>query len=98
MLKFAFLIMGNFDASADRAAIHGGAAQIIGVSSVDEACREAAALTSDGVDCIELCGAFKEEDARRVVEATGNAVPVGYMTHLPEQDGVFLRVFGSGEK
>ena len=58
MMKFAFLIMGDFDPSKDRAAIHGGAAQIIGVPSVEAGCREAAALAEVGVGCIELCGAF----------------------------------------
>ena len=37
MMKFAFLIMGDFDSPKDRAAIHGGAAQIIGVPSVEAA-------------------------------------------------------------
>ena len=69
MMKFAFLIMGDFDPSKDRAAIHGGAAQIIGV---------------------------KAEDAHRVVEATGNKIPVGFVTHLPEQDGIFAKAFGNG--
>lgn len=96
MIKFAFLIMGDFEPSKDRAAICGGAAQIIGVPSVDSACRAAAALAQDGVGCIELCGAFKADDARRVIEATGNSIPVGYVTHLPEQDGIFARVFGNG--
>lgn len=96
MMKFAFLIMGDFDSSRDRAGIHGGAAQIIGVPSVEAACREAAALVRDGVGCIELCGAFKAEDARRVIEATGNKIPIGYVTHLPEQDKLFARTFGTG--
>lgn len=96
MMKFAFLIMGDFDPSKDRAAIHGGAAQIIGVPSVEAACREAAALVEEGVDCIELCGAFKAEDARRVIEATGNKIPVGFVTHLPEQDEIFAKAFGNG--
>ena len=39
MMKFAFLIMGDFDSSKDRAAIHGGAAQIIGVPSKRPAAR-----------------------------------------------------------
>ena len=96
MMKFAFLIMGDFDSSKDRAAIHGGAAQIIGVQSVEAACREAAALLEEGAGCIELGGAFRAEDARRVVEATGNKIPIGYVTHLPEQDEVFAAAFGNG--
>ena len=96
MMKFTFLIMGDFDSSKDRAAIHGGAAQIIGVPSVEEACGEAVTLERDGIGCIELCGAFKAEDARRVIEATGNKIPVGFVTHLPEQDEIFAKAFGNG--
>ena len=49
---------------------------------------------TEGVDCIELCGAFEEEGARRVIEATGNKVPVGYVVHLPSQDPLFQALFG----
>ena len=38
-MKFAFLIMGNFDMTMDRATIHGGNAQMIGVSDMQEAAR-----------------------------------------------------------
>ncbi|WP_368295957.1 DUF6506 family protein, partial [Enterocloster citroniae] len=40
------------------------------------------------------CGAFEEEGARRVIEATGNKVPVGYVVHLPSQDPLFQALFG----
>ena len=33
-MKFAFLILGDFRPEADRAAIHGGAAQMRGVSTL----------------------------------------------------------------
>ena len=95
-MKFAFIIMGGFDSAADRAEIHGGAAQIRGVSSVKEACAAAAELKAQGVGCIELCGAFGEEGARAVIAATGNSIPVGYVCHLPEQDELFARAFGEG--
>lgn len=88
-MKFAFIIMSQLDSSKDRAVIGGGNAQIIGVSTIDEACRVAQQLHEDGVDCIELCGAFKEEGARKVIEATGNKLPVGYVVHLPEQDPLY---------
>ena len=37
-MKFAFLILGDFDSCQDRALIHNGDAQIIGVSSLEDAC------------------------------------------------------------
>ena len=92
-MKFAFIIMGKYQMQTDRAAIKDGAAQIVGVSGVEEACRAAAELRDSGVDCIELCGAFGEAGARRVIEATENRIPVGYVTHLPEQDELYRRAF-----
>ena len=93
-MRFAFMILGNFDAQRDRAMIHDGAAQIIGVPNLDEACSVARELCSAGVGCIELCGGFEEAGAKRVVEATQNKIPIGYVTSLPEQAEICRAVFG----
>lgn len=94
-MKFAFLILGNdFVPKNDSAFIHGDSARIIGVSSVDEACAQAKKLMDEGITCVELCGAFGPEGAKKVVDATQNRLPVGYVTHFPEQDEVFNKVFG----
>lgn len=92
-MKFAFLIMGNFDDSTDRTEIHNGSAQMIGVSSMEAAMKTARRLQSEGVDCIELCGAFGEDGARKIIEATENKIPIGYITHLKEQDDVYRKAF-----
>ena len=63
-MRFAFLIMGEFQAAQDRAQIHQGAARIVGVSDLQEAVQAARRLQAEGVDCIELCGAFGEAGAR----------------------------------
>ena len=55
-------------------------------SDVDAACE-------NGIDCIELCGAFGAEGARKIIEATENKIPVGYVTHLPEQEEVYQAAF-----
>ena len=94
-MKFVYMILGlDFHSENDRAIIHGGDAQIIGVSSVDEACKEAVRLKQEGIDCIELCGAFGPEGAMRVIDAVQNSIPVGYAVHLPVQDDLFRKVFG----
>ena len=51
-MKFAFIIMGSFNSEKDRAKIHQGKAQIIGVSSIEEACAVAQELYQSGIDCI----------------------------------------------
>ena len=94
IMKFVYLIMGRYDTRRDRAAIQDGGTRIIGVSDIDEACMVAKELCDEGVDCIEVCGAFGEAGARKVIAATENRVPVGYVVHLPEQDGLFDALFG----
>ena len=91
-MKFAFIIMGDFTPATHRAGFPG--AEMVGVSSVEEACAVAKEQKAAGVDCIELCGAFEEAGARAVIEATGGEVPVGYVVHLPEQDALFRALFG----
>ena len=79
-------------ADRDRASIHGADASIIGVSSLEEACTVAAGLEKEGIGCIELCGAFTQAGA--VIEATGGRIPVGFVTHLAQQDELFAKAFG----
>lgn len=93
-MKFAFIIKGEFHAAEDYAEIHAGNASITGVSDLNEACEAAKRLLANGVQCIELCGAFGEAGARAVIEATGGRIPVGYVTHLPEQDELYKKTFG----
>ncbi|MFT3984727.1 MAG: DUF6506 family protein [Lachnospiraceae bacterium] len=96
-MKYAFIIMGDFDFHCDKATIHRGAAQIIGVSNIGEACMIAKDLYEKGIDCIELCGAFGKEGAKKVINATQNKIPIGYVTHLPEQEEVYKSAFKKGE-
>ena len=51
-MKFAFLIMGDFNIEADRASIHDGTARIVGVASIGEAKEEALRLKRKGVGYI----------------------------------------------
>ena len=95
-MKFAFLMMGEFDAMTDHVSMHAGEAQMIGVSGIEEAKAVAERLQKEGIDCIELCGAFGAAGAKEIVEVTGNTIPVGYAVHLPEQDEIYARVFPNG--
>ncbi|HIQ59121.1 MAG TPA: hypothetical protein IAB22_06680 [Candidatus Merdivicinus intestinavium] len=93
-MNYAFLIMGDYSPLRDRASMAGESVRMIGVSGLEEACRIAGELAAEGIDCIELCGAFGEKGARKVIEAAGGKIPVGYVVHLPEQDGLFEALFG----
>ena len=94
-MKFAFLILGNnFDSKKDRAVIHNGIARIIGVPNIQEAAEAARELyKEEGIGCIELCGAFGPEGAKKIIEATDNKIPVGFVTHLPEQEEIHKAAF-----
>ena len=52
------------------------------------------ALKKQGVKAIELCGAFGEDGARKIIEATGHEVAVGFVTHFPEDDELFRKAWG----
>ena len=78
-MKFAFLIMLPSHMDCDRAKINGGSAQIIGVTSLEEAAAAAKSL---------------QAGAKAIIEATGGNLPVGFVTHLPEQDSVYAAAFG----
>ena len=94
-MKFAYLIMDKiFDSSKDKAYIHDGISQIIGVSDIEEACKIAKELQAEGIDCIELCGGFREEGARKIIEATENKIAVGFVVHLEEQNDIYKKLFG----
>lgn len=95
-MKFAFMLMGDFKSKECRTQICEGSMHMVGVSSIEEACDTAKKLWKDGFGCIELCGAFGEEGARKVIAATENQVAIGYVVHLPEQDELFAKAFPAG--
>lgn len=78
-MRFAFILMGAFDAERDRTAIGGGAAEIAGVSNLEEACAAAKRLCASGVGCIELCAACRArgENSRAFYGAPGGAAMHG---------------------
>lgn len=94
-MKFAFIIMGDFDVTTDQAYIAGGTAQIHGVATLAEACEVGKSLQDESIDCIELCGAFEKAGAQAVIDATHGKIPVGYIVHTPEQDDLFAQTFGN---
>ena len=88
-MKFAFMIMGR----SGKAVLPDGETYIIGVKSMEEAEKTAKELQEEGFDALEICGYFKEEGTKKLIEATGGKMPVGYVVHLPEQDDLFSKVF-----
>ena len=95
-MKYAFLIMSshNIDSRIERASICDGEFSIISVNDIEDAIKTAKGLKENGIGCIELCGAFTKEGCKAIINATGNTIPIGYVTHLEEQDELFKKTFG----
>ena len=55
------------------------------VRNPEEAVALAKRLGEEGFGAIEVCGAFGEELAKKMYEATGCRVPVGYVTMPQDQ-------------
>lgn len=93
-MRLAFLVLGPFDYGKDRTGFEDMDTVMIGVRDIKEAAEVASVLALSGFDAIELSGTFGEEGARAVIEATGHRLPVGFVTHFKEDDGLFDQVYG----
>ena len=56
----------------------------IGISRPDQGLKAAKRLVGDGVQLIELCGAFGPIWTARIIEAIDDAVPIGSVAYGPE--------------
>ena len=95
MLRFAFMLMGPYDPGRDDVMFGDGCTRMIGVPDIETAAQIAKKLADEGYGAIELCGAFGEAGARKIIEATGHSIAVGFVTHFPEDDGLFQKAFGN---
>ena len=77
----------------DRVNMPGTDMWMIGVKDLAQACEVAKALQEEGYKQIELCGGFREEGCRAVMEATGNTMSINYAIHLPENDEAYKKLF-----
>ena len=85
--KYGFIFLSpNADPSEHRTVIEtrGLASILVAVPEPSVAVSVAKALVADGVDLIELCGAFGPIWASKVIEATEGTVPVGAVGFGPE--------------
>ena len=47
-----------------------------------------------GWTALNFAAPLEKKGPKAVIEATGGQVPVGYVTHLPQQDALYRQVFG----
>ena len=80
--KFGFIVVGDSfeqDQGTDKFNM-----KVVGIRSPKEAPDVAVKMVEEGIQIIELCGAFGPVWTSKVIEATGNKVPVGTVTYGPE--------------
>lgn len=94
-MRFAYIIMDDgFNPNNDYEFIGKDKhACIVGVENLEQATDIAIELANDGVDVIELCGAFGPEGAKTIIDATEGKVAIGYVTHLQDQDEMYNEMF-----
>ena len=86
--KWAMVIMNaGYDPEKDMARLDLEQVEthILTVRNPDEAVELAKRLGEEGFGAIEVCGAFGEELAKKMYEAAGCKVPVGYVTTPQDQ-------------
>ena len=96
MQKWGFIYtLGDAGAPPRRDVIGSSACQLVcvGIPSVDDAVDAAKQLLEDGVQLIELCGAFEAKGLASVVAAAGD-VPVGAVFYGGEAAPALHRLFG----
>ena len=94
--KFAFLLMGaHYNPEEHKASFEteNQVSYIYTVRNFEEACEKLLSLEKEGVGAVELCGAFGEDKTREMIELTNNKIAIGYVTHSPEQENLFLSFF-----
>lgn len=63
------------------------------VQDIDMACALAKQLVADGVQLIELCGAFKGDMPKQVIKAIDGKVPVGHMAYSEKEHEKLMAFF-----
>lgn len=94
--KYAFILLGkHYNPEKDKAKFEtdGQITYIVTVRNMEEAFRKISSLVDLGVGAIELCGAFGEENAKKIIDETNNKIAIGYVVNRPEQDDLFASFF-----
>jgi hypothetical protein len=94
--RFGFIVTGGgLDPAEHRTTLRSEtfASLMVGVSEPAQAIPVAQEMVADGIQLIELCGGFGPVWTARVIDAIGNAVPVGSVGYGPEAVSGMHRLF-----
>jgi hypothetical protein len=92
--RFGFIVVGAELDARQQLSSRAFEMSIVGVASPEEGPAAAAQLLAEGVQLIELCGAFGPTWTARVIDAVEGRVPVGAVSYgaeaLPGLAEIFL--------
>jgi len=91
--KFGFIVVG--DEFEQLQGTDSFQMTVVGIRKPKEAIDVAKKMVEDGIQIIELCGAFGPVWTARVIEATEGKVPVGTVTYGPESMPGLFKVLSS---
>ncbi|MCV6546581.1 MAG: DUF6506 family protein [Cohaesibacter sp.] len=79
--QYAFIMIGEGYSPAQITTLTSDhfSTTLICVANIDMACDEARKLVAEGVQLIELCGAFKDQMIDAIIETVDGKIPVGNM-------------------
>jgi len=66
--------------------------KVVGIKKPNEAIEIAQAMVDEGIQAIELCGAFGPVWTAKILEAVDYQVPIGAVTYGPESIPKLLKV------
>jgi hypothetical protein len=98
LTNFGFIVRGDgFDPEVDVQIMQTSSFKMTTIGIADpKQCMEAARrLVADGVQLIELCGAFGPIWTAKLIEAIDDAVPVGSVAYGPESIDRIYEIFAS---
>jgi hypothetical protein len=93
-MKWAFIYTLDNPAESERRD-EIGSLVCVGVQRVEDAPAAACQLVSEGVELVELCGAFGGAGLGGVVSAVAGRVPVGAIFYGVDASNGLQRIFGS---
>ena len=94
--KFGFIVASaEFGPEPQRTVVSAGAFEmvVVGTSAVAQGPAIARRMVDDGIQLIELCGAFGPIWTAKVIEAIDGAVPVGFVAYGAEAISPMHRLF-----
>ena len=97
LVHFAFIVKGPGYQPADHTTSlvsDSFQTRVVGVPNLEIAIEAAKRLVLQGVQLIELCGGFSQEEASRLHQEIGLKVPVGVVVYSEEQTRELQRIFG----